>query len=206
MSIAIDARPIAITLPDGTVRDFTTPPTGAEVAASISKGLAKQAYLVEVDGEPRDLSRPIEADARVRVLKVEDPTALAHLRHDCAHVMAEAVQELFPGTQVTIGPAIENGFYYDFARAEPFTPDDLARIEARMGEIVEGRPAVRARGRDRDDARRALRATWASSSRLELIDAIPEGEAITLYHQGDWLDLCRGPHVPVDRQDRRPSS
>ena len=193
--MSIERQPIAITLPDGAVREFTTPPTGLDVAASIGKGLAKQAYMVEVDGEPRDLSRPIEGDAKVRILKAEDPAALPHIRHDCAHVMAEAVQELFPGTQVTIGPAIEGGFYYDFFRNEPFSVEDLGRIEGRMAEIVKAnRPFVR-RVVSRDEAR-GLFGGMGERFKLELLDAIPEGEPVTLYDQGGWLDLCRGPHGP----------
>ena len=193
--MSTDARPIAITLPDGAVRELTTPVTGAELAASISKGLAKQAYMIEVDGEPRDLSRPIERDARVRILKADDPAALPHIRHDCAHVMAEAVQELFPGTQVTIGPAIEGGFYYDFFRNEPFSTEDLAQIEARMAEIVKAdRPFTR-RVVSRDEAR-AVFDRMGERFKLELLDAIPAGEPVTLYDQGGWLDLCRGPHGP----------
>ncbi|HMR32179.1 MAG TPA: threonine--tRNA ligase [Geminicoccaceae bacterium] len=193
--MSTDARPIAITLPDGAVRELTTPVTGLELAASISKGLAKQAYMIEVDGEMRDLSRPIERDARVRILKADDPAALPHIRHDCAHVMAEAVQELFPGTQVTIGPAIEGGFYYDFFRNEPFSIEDLAQIEARMAQIVKAdRPFTR-RVVSRDEARRLFDET-GERFKLELLDAIPEGEPVTLYDQGGWLDLCRGPHGP----------
>jgi threonyl-tRNA synthetase len=186
---------IVVTLPDGGTRELPRGATGAEVAASIGKGLAKAAYAVEVDGELRDLSRPILADARVRILKAEDPDALAMIRHDAAHVMAEAVQDLYPGTQVTIGPPIESGFYYDFHRAEPFTPDDLARIEARMAEIVkEDRPFVREEVA-REDARARFEG-MGERFKLELLDAIPEGEPVTLYHQGRWFDLCRGPHGP----------
>ncbi len=189
------ARPVAVTLPDGSVRSFATPPTGLEVAAAIGPGLARQAYLVEVDGEIQDLARPITKDARVRILKTGDPEALPHLRHDCAHVMAEAVQDLFPGTQVTIGPAIENGFYYDFYRDEPFSSDDLAAIEARMAEIVKAdKPFVREEV-SREEARRRF-AAQGERFKLELLDAIPEGEPVTLYHQDGWTDLCRGPHGP----------
>ena len=193
--MSTDARPIAITLPDGAVRELTTPVTGLELAASISKGLARQAYMIEVDGEMRDLSRPIEHDARVRIVKADDPAALPHIRHDCAHVMAEAVQELFPGTQVTIGPPIESGFYYDFFRNEPFSTEDLAQIEARMAAIVKAdRPFTR-RVVSRDEARR-LFDEMGERFKLELLDAIPEGEPVTLYDQGGWFDLCRGPHGP----------
>src|SRR4051795_1576712 len=160
---ASDSDAIHVTLPDGSARTYPRGVTGAEVAASIGKGLAKAAFAVEVDGEIRDLSRPIDGDARVRILKTDDPDALPVLRHDAAHVMAEAVQDLYPGTQVTIGPAIENGFYYDFHREEPFTPDDLARIEGRRAEVRKaaqpfGRPGGdRARdGRD-GKGRKAVR-------------------------------------------------
>ena len=193
MSVAL--RPVTITLPDGSVRSFATPPTGREVAEAIGPGLARQAYLVEVDGQVQDLARPITGDARVRILKASDPEALPHLRHDCAHVMAEAVQDLFPGTQVTIGPAIDTGFYYDFCRAEPFSSEDLAAIEARMAEIVAAdKPFVREEV-SRDEARRRF-AAQGERFKLELLAAIPEGEPVTLYHQDGWTDLCRGPHGP----------
>ena len=186
---------VAITLPDGTTRRFPGPVTGAEIAASIGKSLARSAAAVEVDGELRDLSRPIARDARVRILRYEDPEVLPLVRHDCAHVMAEAVQDLFPGTQVTIGPPIEHGFYYDFFRNAPFTTDDLAAIEARMAEIVKAdKPFVREEV-SRDEARRRFEA-MGERFKLELLDAIPAGEPVTLYHQGGWFDLCRGPHGP----------
>ena len=190
-----DAAMIAVTLPDGTTRTFPRGVTGGEIAAAIGPGLARAALVCEVDGELQDLDRPIEADARVRFVRAQDPEALPVLRHDCAHVMAEAVQDLFPGTQVTIGPAIESGFYYDFFRNEPFSTGDLARIEARMAEIVRAdRPFVR-EVVDREEARRRFGA-MGERFKLELLDAIPEGEPVTLYHQGGWFDLCRGPHGP----------
>src|SRR5918996_1547659 len=127
---------ISLTFPDGSARIFKAGVTGKDVAESISKSLAKKAVAMQLDGKTRDLAEPIKANAKIRILTRDDPDALPLIRHDAAHVMAEAVQELYPGTQVTIGPVIENGFYYDFARAEPFTPDDLERIEARMREIV----------------------------------------------------------------------
>jgi threonyl-tRNA synthetase len=186
---------VAITLPDGTTRRFEGPVTGTAVAASIGKGLAKAAAAIEVDGQLRDLDRPIEHDAEVRIVRYEDAAALPLIRHDAAHVMAEAVQELFPGTQVTIGPAIENGFYYDFYRDEPFSTDDLAAIEARMAEIVKAdKPFVREEV-SRAEAHRRFEA-MGERFKLELLDAIPENEPVTLYHQGDWFDLCRGPHGP----------
>ncbi len=189
------AGPVRITLPDGSVRSFDAPVTGAELAANISKSLAKAALAVRVDGTLRDLATTIDRDANVAVVTARDDDALPLLRHDAAHVMAQAVQELYPGTQVTIGPAIENGFYYDFARDEPFVPDDLERIEARMREIV-----------DRDLP--LVREIWDRSAAIEyfksigehykaqIIAEIPDGEAISIYRQGDWLDLCTGPHLP----------
>ena len=132
----------------------------------------------------------------MRLIRTEDPEALAVIRHDCAHVMAEAVQDLFPGTQVTIGPAIENGFYYDFFRNEPFSTDDLAQIEARMAEIVKADKPLRARGGEPRRGARAVRATWASGSSSSCSTPSPTGEPVTLYHQDGWFDLCRGPHGP----------
>jgi threonyl-tRNA synthetase len=186
---------IVITLPDGSERRFGSTTTGAEIAASIAKSLAKQALAVEVDGVLRDLDWPIGTDAGVRIVTGRDPEALALIRHDCAHVMAEAVQDLFPGTQVTIGPPIENGFYYDFARNEPFHPEDLERIEARMAEIVKADKPFRREEVSRAEAHRRFEA-MGERYKLELLDAIPEGEPVTLYHQGEWFDLCRGPHGP----------
>lgn len=186
---------IVVTLPDASTRRLPRGVTGAEVAASIGRGLAKVAFAVEVDGELRDLSRPIDSDARVRILKADDPDALPVIRHDAAHVMAEAVQDLYPGTQVTIGPPIENGFYYDFYREEPFSTDDLGRIEARMAEIVaEDRP-FRREEVGRADARARFEAL-GEGFKLELLDAIPDDQPVSLYHQGRWFDLCRGPHGP----------
>lgn len=186
---------IRVTFPDGGTRSFPSGVTGKEIARAISKSLAKSALVAEVDGEPWDLDRPIRRDARVRLIRTEDPEALAVIRHDCAHVMAEAVQDLFPGTQVTIGPAIENGFYYDFFREEPFSTDDLARIEARMAEIVKADKPFTRQEVSREEAR-ARFAEMGERFKLELLDAIPEGEPVTLYHQDGWFDLCRGPHGP----------
>jgi len=186
---------VAITLPDGSVRRFDHAPTGAEIAASIGPGLAKAALAVTVDGTIRDLAAPIARDARVAILTRKDEAVLEVIRHDAAHVMAQAVQELYPGTQVTIGPAIDNGFYYDFARTVPFTPDDLAKIEARMQEIVaRNQPIVREEW-DRLDAIRFFK-DKGEHYKAELVEAIPPGEPITVYRQGEWLDLCRGPHLP----------
>ena len=184
----------AITLPDGSVRVFDGPVTGATVAASIGPGLAKAALAMEVDGKLRDLSQPIAADARLRFITRKDDQALGLIRHDAAHVLAEAVQELFPGTQVTIGPAIENSFYYDFARNEPFTPEDFPAIEAKMREIIARNAAFERIVTTRHEAM-ALFSEKGEKYKVELIQDLPRGETITLYRQGDWVDLCRGPHM-----------
>ena len=184
-----------LSLPDGAARSFDAAVTGADLAASIGPGLAKAALLIEVDGELRDLSRPIEDDAAVRVITARDEDALEVIRHDAAHLLAEAVKELYPDVQVTIGPAIEDGFYYDFARNEPFTPADLEQIEARMAEIKDRNEAVEREVWARDDAV-SLFEGMGELYKAELIAAIPEGESITLYRQGGFVDLCRGPHLP----------
>ena len=184
-----------LSLPDGAARSFDAPVTGADFAAAVGPGLAKAALLVEVDGALRDLSRPIEQDASVRVITARDPAALEVIRHDTAHLLAEAVKELYPDVQVTIGPAIEDGFYYDFARDEPFTPADLEVIEARMAEIRERDEAVVREEWARDEAV-ALFEGMGEAYKAELIAAIPEGEPVTLYRQGGFVDLCRGPHLP----------
>ena len=186
---------VVITLSDGSERRFAGTTTGAEIAASIAKSLAKRALAVEVDGVLRDLDWPIDRDARVRLITALDPEALPLIRHDCAHVMAEAVQRLFPKTQVTIGPAIENGFYYDFARDEPFRPEDLELIEAEMAAIIKADRPFRREVVSRAEAHRRF-AEIDETYKHELLDAIPEDEPVTLYHQGAWFDLCRGPHGP----------
>lgn len=184
----------AITLPDQSVRQFDGTVTGTTVAASIGPGLAKAALAMQVDGKLRDLSHAIEGDAAVRFITRKDPEALEMIRHDAAHVLAEAVQELFPGTQVTIGPSIENGFYYDFARNEPFTPDDLPKIEAKMREII-----ARNAGFVREEWPREQAIAFFENKgeryKAELIRDLPESETISIYRQGEWLDLCRGPHM-----------
>jgi threonyl-tRNA synthetase len=185
---------ISLTFPDGSKRDFMPGVTGREVAESIAKSLAKKAVAVALDGTLRDLAEPIKADASIRILTRDDPEALPLIRHDAAHVMAEAVQELYPGTQVTIGPVIENGFYYDFAKSEPFTPDDLPVIEAKMTEIIARDRPFACEVVDRAKAKK-LFGDKGEVFKLELIDAIPEGEDLKLYSQGEWLDLCRGPHM-----------
>ena len=186
---------VAITLPDGNVRTFDKPVSGADLAADIGPGLAKAALAIRLNGEIRDLATVIEDDAEVSIVTSKDEDVLELIRHDAAHVMAEAVQELFPGTQVTIGPAIENGFYYDFARNEPFTPDDLGTIEAKMLEIIErDEPFVREVW-DRDAAIATFREK-GEVYKAELIEDFPDGEEIGIYRQGEWFDLCRGPHLP----------
>jgi threonyl-tRNA synthetase len=183
-----------ITLPDGSQRRFVAPLTGAALAAAIGPGLARDAIAMKVDGVLMDLSREIDHDAHVVFITRKDPEALELIRHDAAHVLAEAVQTLYPGTQVTIGPTIENGFYYDFARNEPFTPEDLPAIEAKMREIVaRNAPFVREVW-DRDEAIRFFEAK-GEHYKAEIIRDLPETEVITLYRQGEWVDLCRGPHM-----------
>ena len=184
-----------ITLPDGSVRSYDGPVTAATIASDIGPGLAKAALIAVVDGDEWDLSRPIETDAAVALVTAKDDAALALLRHDCAHVMAEAVLELFPETQVTIGPAIENGFYYDFHRDTAFSEDDLAAIEKRMHEIVDRDEAIVRSVWSRDDAV-AFYQKNNEPFKVELVEAIPADETVTFYQQGNFIDLCRGPHAP----------
>ena len=184
----------AITLPDGSVRQFDGIVTGTEIAAAIGPGLAKAALAVEVNGAIRDMALPIGVDAAVRFITRKDPEALELIRHDAAHVLAEAVQTLFPGTQVTIGPAIDNGFYYDFARNEPFTPEDFAAIEAKMREIVARNSAFVRQVMPRGEAIEFFKAK-GEKYKAELIQDLAEDVEISLYSQGEWLDLCRGPHL-----------
>ncbi len=193
--VAARGGSVTLTFPDRSTRVFPKGVTAVEVARSISPGLAKAALVAEVDGKLQDLDRPIAADARLRLIRAQDPEALPVIRHDGAHVLAEAVQDLFPGTQVTIGPPIENGFYYDFHRDEPFSTEDLARIEARMAEIARADRLFTREEVGREEARARFEAL-GERFKLELLDAIPEGEPVTLYHQGGWFDLCRGPHGP----------
>jgi threonyl-tRNA synthetase len=193
VSAAAPESHVNITLPDGKVMNFTRGVTGAEVAAAIGPGLAKAALAVMVDGKEWDIFRPIEQDTRLRIITRKDPEALELIRHDAAHVLAMAVQELFPGTQVTIGPAIEDGFYYDFARSEPFTPDDLPKIEAKMREIVARDLPTRRTVWPRDEAIRHFEEI-GEKYKAELIRDLPASDDITIYYHGDWHDLCRGPH------------
>jgi threonyl-tRNA synthetase len=185
---------ISLTFPDGSARQYKAGITGAELAASISKSLSKKAVAISLNGALADLSGPIQESARVKILTRDDPEALELIRHDAAHVMAEAVQALYPGTQVTIGPVIENGFYYDFYRDESFTPDDLARIEAKMREIIAADKPFTKEVWSRDRAKDFF-ASKGEGFKVELVDAIPEDQEVNIYKQGEWLDLCRGPHM-----------
>jgi threonyl-tRNA synthetase len=185
-----------ITLPDGSQRAYDEAVSVQHVAADIGPGLAKAALAGRVNGQLVDLSYAISDDADLAILTVRDEASLELLRHDAAHVMAQAVQELYPGTQVTIGPAIENGFYYDFAREEPFTPDDLTAIEQRMHEIVKRDLPIVREVMDREEAKRVF-AELGEHYKVEIIDdIIPAGEEVSIYRQGDWFDVCRGPHLP----------
>ncbi len=184
-----------ITLPDGSAREYDAPVTPAQVAADIGPGLAKAALLGVVNDAEWDLSRPIEEDSSLALVTAKDDSALALLRHDCAHVMAEAVLEIYPETQVTIGPSIENGFYYDFYRETPFTESDLEAIEARMHEIVDRDEVISREVWSRDEAVAFYREN-NEPFKIELVEAIPADETVTFYRQGDFIDLCRGPHLP----------
>jgi threonyl-tRNA synthetase len=185
---------ISLTFPDGAKRAVEKGITGKALAESISKSLAKKAVAISLDGTLADLADPIDADAKIRIITRTDPEALDLIRHDCAHVMAEAVQSLWPKVQVTIGPVIENGFYYDFAKQEPFHPDDLAKIEKRMHEIIQKNAPFTKEVWSRKQAKDFFKKT-GELFKIELVDAIPEGEEIKIYKQGEWLDLCRGPHM-----------
>ncbi len=185
---------ISVTLPDGAVRKFEPGVSGADVAASISPSLASRSVAMVLSGSLRDLSDRITHDAAIEFIGREDPRALELIRHDAAHVLAEAVQTLFPGTQVTIGPVIENGFYYDFYREEPFTPEDFPAIEKKMAEIIAKDKPFTKEIWGREEAK-AWFAAQGETFKVELVDAIPPGEEIKIYRQGDWLDLCRGPHM-----------
>jgi threonyl-tRNA synthetase len=189
------SMPLRLTLPDGNVKEFTGPTTGLDLAASIGAGLAKAALAVKLDGEMRDLMRPIEQDAKVEIVTSKSPEALDLIRHDTAHILAEAVQELFPGTQVTIGPVIENGFYYDFAREQPFSTDDFPKIEEKMREIIARDSAIVRDVWNRDEAIAHFEKA-GEKYKAELIRDLPATETITVYGQGAWRDLCRGPHMP----------
>ena len=186
---------VKLTLPDGSVREFPGPVTGFDVAAEIGSGLAKAALAIRLDGEMRDLATEITQDGELSVVTAKDEDALELIRHDAAHILAQSVQELFPGTQVTIGPAIENGFYYDFAREEPFSTEDFEAIEKRMADIIDQDLKIERQVWDRNEAIDYFKSI-GEAYKAEIIQDLPENEMITVYRQGEWLDLCRGPHLP----------
>jgi threonyl-tRNA synthetase len=186
---------IELKFPDGATREYPDGATGRDVAASISPSLAKRAALAEIDGRQWDLDRPLESGGAFRLIMRDDPEALETIRHDAAHILAQAVQELFPGVQVTIGPAIEDGFYYDFFREEPFSTDDFAAIEKKMAEIVDRDEKLVRQVWDRDEAIKLFEGK-GETFKAELIRDLPADETITTYATGDWVDLCRGPHFP----------
>ncbi len=186
---------ITITFPDGALKEFEAPITGLDIAVGISKGLAKVAVAIRVNGELWDLTREIGEDATIELVTTKQDEALEIIRHDAAHLMAQAVQALYPETQVTIGPAIENGFYYDFYREESFTPEDLEKIETKMRKLVDEDIDIVREEWDRDKAITFFKGL-GEEYKAELIEAIPAGDTITLYRQGDFIDLCRGPHLP----------
>ena len=185
---------IRLTFPDNSSREFSPGITGREVAEGISRSLAKKAVAMALDGELADLADPITRDAKIEIVTRDDARALGLIRHDAAHVMAEAVQELYPGTQATIGPVIDNGFFYDFHRNQPFTTDDLPAIEAKMREIVKRNAPFTKEVWPRERARQVFR-DKGEMFKVELVDAIPEGQDLKIYRQGEWFDLCRGPHM-----------
>jgi threonyl-tRNA synthetase len=185
---------VALTFPDGARRDYPTGTTGLDIAKGISPSLAKRTVAMALDGTLKDLGEPIEKDAKIEFLTREDPRALDLIRHDAAHVLAEAVQSLWPGTQVTIGPVIDNGFYYDFFRNQPFTPEDLPAIEKKMKEIIARDKPFTKEVWSRDQAKETFR-KMGEQFKVELVDAIPADQKINIYKQGDWFDLCRGPHM-----------
>ncbi|MHA7772308.1 threonine--tRNA ligase [Roseibium sp. M-1] len=197
---------IQLTFPDNSVREYEAGTTGLAVAEGISKSLAKKAVAMTLDGELKDLADPITGNHKLEIVTRDDPRALELIRHDAAHVMAEAVQELWPGTQVTIGPVIENGFYYDFKRVHPdtgadwpFHPEELPVIEKKMREIIARGAQFTKEVWSRDEAKRYF-AAKGETYKVELVDAIPEGQELKIYKQGQWLDLCRGPHMVSTRQ------
>ena len=185
---------VALTFPDGARREYPSGTTGLDVAKGISPSLAKRTVAMALDGTLADLTDPIDRDARIEFISREDPRALELVRHDAAHVLAEAVQTLWPGTQVTIGPVIENGFYYDFFRNQPFTPEDLPVIEKKMREIIARDKPFTKEVWTREKAKKTFR-DMGEAFKVELIDAIPADQQIKIYKQGDWFDLCRGPHM-----------
>ena len=186
---------ISLTFPDGNAREFDKGVTPAEVAESISKSLSKKAISAMVDGQHYDLQWPINGDAQIAINTMQDDApALELIRHDLAHIMARAVQEIWPDVKVTIGPVRDNGWFYDFDRTEPFTPEDLGAIEKRMKEIINARDAVKTELWSREKARQHYLDS-GEGYKVELVDRIPEGEDIRMYWHGEWMDLCRGPHL-----------
>ena len=183
-----------ITLPDGNSIEFLNKVTGLEVAEKISKSLSKQAMVISVDEELKDLSYIIDKDCSIKIFTSKDKEALETIRHDTAHITAMAVQELFPETQVTIGPIIENGFYYDFSRKEPFTEEDLNKIENKMKEIVDRNVPTTREVWNRDKAISHFK-DKGEIYKAEIIEGIPQGEDVSIYFHGDWHDLCKGPHL-----------
>ncbi len=190
---------IIITFPDGNKKEVDKGINGLELASQISKSLAKESVAIKINNEIKDISLPINGDASVAILKRDSEEALELIRHDCAHVMAEAVQELFPGTQVTIGPAIENGFYYDFARDEPFTVADLPKIEKKMHDIIQRNKSFIREVWSKEESIKYFK-DKGEDYKVELINDLPDNEEISIYKQGDWLDLCRGPHMVSTKQ------
>ncbi|MBS4083388.1 MAG: threonine--tRNA ligase [Rhizobiales bacterium] len=186
---------VTLTFPDGARREFQNGISGLDIAKGISPSLAKRTVAMALDGEVMDLTDPIERDAKIEFISREDPRALELIRHDAAHVMAEAVQELFPGTQVTIGPSIENGFYYDFFRNQPFTPEDLPAIEKKMKEIIARDKPFTKEVWTRDQAKKVFK-DKGENFKVELVESIPADQELKIYKQGEWFDLCRGPHMP----------
>ncbi len=186
---------VTLTFPDGARREFQNGISGLDIAKGISPSLAKRTIAMALDGEVMDLTDPINRDARIEFISREDPRGLELIRHDAAHVMAEAVQELFPGTQVTIGPSIENGFYYDFFRNQPFTPEDFPAIEKKMKEIIARDKPFTKEVWTRDQAKKVFK-DKGENFKVELVESIPADQELKIYKQGEWFDLCRGPHMP----------
>jgi len=186
---------INVSLPDGSVRKFDKPVSGGDIAASIGPGLAKAALAVKIDGKLKDLSTVVDHDAKIGIVTSRDPEALELLRHDAAHVLAQAVQELYPGTQITFGPSTDEGFYYDFVRDQPFSPEDFAKIEQRMAEIVDRDLPITREVWDRPKIKQYF-VDHGEKFKAEWADELPKDEEISVYRQGDWLDMCLGPHLP----------
>ncbi|MEM1038637.1 MAG: threonine--tRNA ligase [Pseudomonadota bacterium] len=196
MAEGANSSSIDLEFPDGSVRSFEGGTTGFAIAEGISKSLSKKAVACTLNGDLIDLSEPLQSSGKIEIVTRTDERALELIRHDCAHVLAEAVQEIWPNTKVSIGPVIQNGFYYDFDRAEPFTPEDLTVIEKKMGEIIRRNQPFTREVVSREHAR-DLFEKMGEPYKVELLDAIPEGEDVKLYRQGEWTDLCRGPHMPA---------